>query len=372
MDPKLIAIYFPQFHSIPENNIWWGKDFTDWNLVKNAKPLFQSHQQPKIPFNNNYYNPCKPDVLQRQVEMAKDYGIYGFMFYHYWFDGKLILEKPIETFLQHKEMDLHFSLSWANASWTRQWLGNNEILLEQKHLPEKKLWKMHFDYLLPFFKDKRYIYIDGKPIFSIFCPDIIKHDNEMFNYWNELAITAGLIGIYYIAMKSFNFPKPQFLQNYDAVLKFQPRETNNLIKKGKVFDKKMFRLLPERIQLYLGSLKRKFSSYTYILSTEMWESILKNAYINDYKKYKLEVFESAYFSWDNTARYGKRAIIYSELTAKQKKEYLTFLYEKAKSKNSSYIFFNAWNEWSESAYLEPDEKSGFENLEIVKSIFGKI
>ena len=369
--PKLIAIYFPQFHQTPENDKWWGEGFTDWNLVKEATPLFEEHYQPRIPLDG-YYNPCKAEVLRKQAATARKYGIEGFMFYHYWFDGKQMLHKPMETFLLNKDIDINFCISWANGTWTRQWLGINEILIEQKHIPKKELWKQHFDYLLQFFKDSRYIRIDNKPLFSIYCPDIVKNTKEMFTYWNDLAKENGFEGIHFMAIKNFDFPNPSFLKSYDSLMKFQPREANTSNKnpnRQKSSSSKIFRLLPEKIRFMLGDLKRRICNYTRIDGKKIWDYILVNSNVNDYPQFEqLKIFESAYFSWDNTARYRKRATIFSELSKIDKKKYFSELYNKCKQNGDEFIFFNAWNEWSESAYIEPDDKYGYENLEIIKSV----
>lgn len=371
---KLIAIYFPQFHNIPENDKWWGRNFTDWDLVKKARPLFHGHNQPRVPLDVGYYNPCNKDTLKKQIEMAKKYNVYGFMFYHYWFDGKLILEKPLETFLNNPDLDIPFCLSWANGSWTRQWVGNNEFLIEQKHTPDPVLWKAHFNYLLPFLKDKRAICIDGKPIFCIYNPDFVKKLKDMFAMWNQLAKENGLKGIYYVAMKNYEFPDPAFLSNFDAMMKFQPREANTSSKnehRQKIMSIKWMRALPESIQNKLNGIRLYLKSKTIIRSDYIWNHILQYAYVNDYVKFnsRLKIIESAFFDWDNTARYKKKATIYTDLTLEEKKRCLLELKKKAEENNSPYLFFNAWNEWSESAYLEPDEKNGYAHLEIVKEIF---
>jgi hypothetical protein len=372
MDPKLIAIYFPQFHNIPENDNWWGKNFTDWELVKKSQPLFPNHNQPRVPLDDDYYNPCNTDTLQKHISLAKEYNVHGFMFYHYWFDGKLMLEKPLDNFLENKELDMPFCLSWANASWTRQWTGNNEILLKQNHYPDKELWKKHFDYLLPFFLDKRAIKIDEKPLFAIYAPNMMKHTGEMFDYWQQLATENGLKGIYFMAMKNYDFANHGFLKEYDALLNFQPRQANTSNKnphKQKLMSLSYLRLLPEKYQNIIAGIRLRFKSISKIETENIWNHILQYAYHNEYPQYKLNMYESAFFDWDNTARYGNRATIYTEKSAEEKKHFLKNLYIKAKENNSEYIIFNAWNEWSESAYLEPDKKNKFAHLEIIKEIF---
>ena len=372
MNPKIIAIYFPQFHNIPENDEWWGKNFTDWELVKSAVPKFPGHNQPRVPFDDNYYNPCEKEVLAKQIKQAKDYGIGGFMFYHYWFDGKLILEKPLEVFLRNHDLDIPFCLSWANNSWTRQWKANNEFLLKQKHLEDPSLWEKHFNYLLPFFKDKRAIKINNKVVFSVNTPEILKQSKKMFNMWNDLALKNGIEGLYLIAAKHYDYINYSFLENYNAVMKIHPREANNANKNPNAHDilkMKWFRLLPESFQNMLRQIRLKYKGLTIIDSVKVWEYILTNAYINDYPEKKLDIFEAIFFDWDNSARYGKRAIVYTHLTKEQKELFLMQMVKKTRENNCPYIFFNAWNEWSEGTYLEPDKKDGFENLKIIKTLF---
>lgn len=374
--PKLIAFYFPQFHEIEENNKWWGKGFTDWKLVKEAKPLFNGHNQPRIPLNENYYDPCNKHTLIDQANIAKKYGIEGFMFYHYWFDGKLYLEKPLEVFLDNPDIDISFCVTWANETWTRSWIGKPEVVLQkQMHINDKKIWEEHFNYLLPFFKDSRAIKIDDKPVFIIYQPFLILDSKEMLEFWNKKAQENGLKGLYYIAIKNHEFTNTDFLLSYDAIMKFQPREayTSKYFKDYNFTTKFQFlRGLPHFIQLYLTKVYQKIRTYKIYDSNILWRIILNNAYINDFEKFKLKIFESAFFEWDNTARYKKNANIFSELSYEQKEANLKMLLEDAIKNKSPYVFFNAWNEWSECAYLEPDTKKGYENLEIIKKVIDEI
>lgn len=373
MNPKLLAIYFPQFHNLPENDEWWGKDFTDWELVKKAEPLFPGHYQPRIPLHSDYYNPCEADVLRRQVALAQQYHIGGFMFYHYWFDGKLLMEKPLLTMLQNKDIDFPFCLSWANASWTRQWKGNNEFLLQQKHTPDPALWRQHFDFLLPFWLDKRAIRIDDKPVFAIYAPNLVNDTQRMFEHWNQWAKEAGLKGIYFIAMQNYDFTNAGFLRYYDALMRFQPREANTSEANPhhqKLMSVSALRVLPEYLQNKLAGIRLRFKSVSHIDSRQIWDFVLDRAYQQQkYTEYHLPIIESAFFDWDNTARYGKRATIYDPLTLDEKRHYLSELYRKACDHQSPFIVFNAWNEWSESAYLEPDEQFKDAHLQIIKDIF---
>ena len=189
--PKIIALYLPQFHAIPENDKWWGKGFTEWTSVKKAIPLLKNHHQPREPLKGNYYNLLDPEVRQWQADLAQKYGIYGFCYYHYWFNGKKLLEKPAEEILRLGKPSLPFCFSWANESWSRTWYSSKkEVLLKQEYGAEKE-WESHFNYLLPFFKDERYIKVDNKPLFLIYKPSLILELDRMISFWEKLAIKEG-------------------------------------------------------------------------------------------------------------------------------------------------------------------------------------
>ena len=192
---KVIAFYLPQFHEIPENNEWWGEGFTEWVNVKKAQKLFDGHNQPRIPLNNNYYNLLDNNVKKWQVELANKYGVYGFCFYHYWFNGKLLLEKPVEQFLKDKSLNIHYCICWANEHWTNAWAGKQaKVLIEQKYGTEKE-WKEHFEYLLPYFKDERYIKEDNKPLLIIYRPELIDCLKDMLEFWDKEAKKNGFAGL---------------------------------------------------------------------------------------------------------------------------------------------------------------------------------
>ena len=163
---KIIAFYLPQYHEIPENNKWWGKGFTEWVNVKKAHPLFEGHYQPRVPLNKNYYNLLDEEVQKWQVSLAKKYGIYGFCFYHYWFDGHLLLEKPVEQWLKNRDLDLPFCICWANENWTQAWVSKESTVLIAQKYGDKEMWRRHFEYLLPYFKDTRYIKENGRPLMA--------------------------------------------------------------------------------------------------------------------------------------------------------------------------------------------------------------
>ena len=368
---KIIAMYFPQFHEIAENSQWWGNGFTDWNNVKEGTPQFDGHYQPRVPLNGNYYDQSELSTIQWQIELAKKYGIYGFCHYHYWFDGKQLLEKPTDLMLANKELDFPFCLSWANETWSRRWDGrDNEILIEQTHPANKESWKKHFDYLIHFWKDSRAIKVEGKPVFIIYRPQYINNINEMIEYWQTLARGSGLLGIYIIHQQSFELPNHKILKSFDAVFHFQPamaiqsqRKKSLLLSKLSLL--KVFRLLPEKIQDFIRAKKTKLRGKVSIYDYDsIWQSI-----INLEPEPNLTTYPGCFVDWDNAARYKNRATVYYEASPKRFEYWLTKLLDTISVRKlpENFIFLNAWNEWSEGAYLEPDEKYQYAYLDAIKS-----
>ena len=217
-----IAIYLPQFHPIPENDKWWGKGFTEWRNVVQAKPRFNGHYQPHIPSDLGFYDLRLHEVLIEQAKLAKNNGIYGFCFYHYWFNGKLLLEKPVEALLKNKTPEFPFMLCWANENWTRAWDGgDNEILIKQEYSLDDD--KEHIKYLIPFFKDTRYIKIDNKAVFAIYKPDLFPDISQTLNIFREEAKKQG-VELYLCAFERNMGSSGEELisMGFDAVIDFQP------------------------------------------------------------------------------------------------------------------------------------------------------
>lgn len=380
---KIIALYLPQFHEIPENNEWWGEGFTEWTNVKKSKPLFSKHNQPRIPLNNNYYNLLDNDVKQWQIKIAKEYGVYGFCFYHYWFkDGKKLLEKPVEQFLENKELDFPFCLSWANEPWSRRWDGSEHKIIMPQEYGDKKEWKEHFDYLLPFWKDERYIKNNGKPLFVIYRPEIIPQLNEMIDYWQELAVENGLDGISFV----YQFPEFYFTENkndsrFDYGIEFEPlfsrmmktKSESTIIKIKKELDPKN-----KNIRWYTNKLKSVVNGQLDKYAKKDFEFRFKAINLNNYDEI-VEVstnhnpisnksIPGVFTDWDNSPRRGENnATLFQGSTPEKFKEYLSKQIKRAENLyEKEMIFINAWNEWAEGAYLEPDEKHGFAYLEAVR------
>ncbi|MDJ0634982.1 MAG: glycoside hydrolase family 99-like domain-containing protein [Xenococcaceae cyanobacterium MO_188.B29] len=181
---KAIAFYLPQYHPIPENDKWWGKGFTEWTSVAKAKPLFKDHYQPHLPADLGFYDLRLPEVRQAQADLAREYGIYGFCYYHYWFNGKRLLERPFNEVLESGKPDFPFCLCWANENWTRRWDGQDrEILIEQKYSVVDD--REHIKSLISAFKDPRYIKIDGKPLFLIYRVNSLPDPSLTQKIWRE-------------------------------------------------------------------------------------------------------------------------------------------------------------------------------------------
>ncbi|MGG0287660.1 glycoside hydrolase family 99-like domain-containing protein [Peribacillus butanolivorans] len=341
---KPIAFYLPQFHQIPENNLWWGQGFTEWTNTRKGKKLFPGHYQPREPYQDYYYDLTDETARKWQAQIAQKYGIYGFCYYHYWFKGKRLLEKPFNEVLRTGEPHLPFCLSWANEPWTRRWDGwIHDVLMPQDYGNEED-WKEHFDFLLTAFKDERYIRVDNKPLFIIYRPDSIPRCKEMLLYWSNLAKQYGLEGIYFVATLN-GFPIPE-VAGFDACLEFEPLYT--LVHGGPNF------------QRVVDGYHQKFNVLDY---DQLWSCILDRT---DIKK-NIKTFPGAFIDWDSTARVGNRALIFKGSTPEKFSYYLSQQIQKAVNiSNSEFLFINAWNEWAEGTYLEPDKKYGYQYLEAVK------
>ncbi len=374
-ETKLIAMYFTQLHAIPENDAWWGKGFTDWENVKTASPQYDGHYQPRVPLNNNYYDQSRIETLCWQIDLAKTYGIYGFCHYHYWFDGQQLLETPTNLILANRDIDFPFCLSWANETWSRRWDGrDHHILIQQTHPPTRESWKRHYDYLFKAWSDPRAIKVDGKPVFVIYRPQRIDKIGEMLAYWRELAQQDGLSGLYFIFQKQYELPSRGCLDSFDAQFQFQPFEAINTpsydkdsIKHSLLF--KLVRSLPERYQDMLRGVRAKFvKELTFHDYDATWKQIVEIR-----QDSILTTFPGAFADWDNASRYKNRATIFRGATPEGFSRWLTRLVDTMPQRNlpEDFIFLNAWNEWSEGAYLEPDERYGYQYLEAVKKVLDK-
>lgn len=370
---KIIALYLPQFHTIPENDKWWGKGFTEWTNTRKAKPLFDGHYQPKTPLNQNYYDLSDVTVMEKQAALAKKYGVFGFCYYHYWFKGgKKLLEKPVENMLENKKVDIPFCLCWANENWSRNWDGGNrEIIMEQDYGGQKD-WEKHFQYLLNFFKDERYITWNGSPILVVYKPEEIEQFNKMRRCFEKLAVEAGFPGL--IIVRQFPtsyFNKSENNLNIDYTVKFEPvmasyteayKNYDGMNSKVKAVFKNFLKAVhSEKVWKSLKKMKANIKPVKKELIIEDYDETW-NVIINK-EPYGEKLINGAFTAWDNTARNvcGK---VYHGSTPEKFEGYMKELLKKDSALDL--IFINAWNEWAEGAYLEPDEKYGYSYLEALK------
>lgn len=357
MVPKILAMYLPQFHQIPENDEWWGEGFTEWNTVKGAKPLFEGHDQPVVPLCG-YYDLMQPDTLTWQISLLNEYNIYGLCIYHYWFkNGRQILEKPAEKLLERKDLDTHYCFCWANESWVRTWSNINDcnvwaakyetnsgddnsgILLEQQYgTPDE--WKKHFDYLVNFFKDDRYIKVEKKPVFVIYRPQLIFCLQDMMDLWNELAVSEGFSGIFFVLANC----NSKLREIADLELVHEPQNAFHMENIKKNTD-----LPVEGIFEYEEVVKKSL------------EHIAENNKIS----------YGGFIGYDDTPRRGHKGNLISGCTKGKFRNYFEMLVEKNNAYRSPFIFFNAWNEWGEGMHLEPDEKDRYDYLEIIRDTVEK-
>lgn len=369
---KLIAMFFPQFHAIAENDAWWGKGFTDWENVKSGIPQYDGHYQPRVPLGKKYYDQSNLDTLRWQIDLAKRHGVHGFCHYHYWFDGKQLLEKPTNLFLENRDIDFPFCLSWANETWSRRWDGrDHHVLIQQTHPPIRESWKAHYDYLIKAWTDPRAIRVDGKPVFVIYRPQNILEIDVMLAYWRNLAQSDGLPGLYFVFQQNFALPNRTCLNSFDAIFQFQPFEAISSpgFTKKSTLQAVLFKFvlrLPVRYQDLLRGFRTRFlKSLTFHDYVATWKEIIKVRPDKD-----LTTFPGAFVDWDNSPRYKSKATIFCGATP----AIFSIWFEKLVNSMPSrylpedFIFINAWNEWSEGAYLEPDNEFGYQYLEAIRDI----
>ena len=345
-DVKVIALYLPQFHTINENDQWWGKGFTEWTNVKKSKPKYKGHHQPRIPGDTlnylGYYELTDVEIIKKQVELAICHGIYGFGFYYYWFSGKRLLEKPLDIFLNNKDIKFSFLLIWANENWTKKWDGRDEDILIKQEYNENDPENFIKD-IKKYLIDQRYITIKEKPVLGLYEPYKIPNLNHTINIWRQKSKELGIGEIFILICINEN--KTQDFSNvtlFDAGYDFPPR---NRIKEFKV----------------------KFKN-TFIYSELIYYNMQFNyANISNFPIYRGNMLE-----WDNSPRTNISTIFdyYSPEQFYMLNKIIIEWTKKTFNKENRFIFINAWNEWGEGSYLEPDEKYGYASINsLSKAIF---
>lgn len=363
MKEKILAFYLPQFHPIEENNEWWGAGFTEWTNTSVARPRFKGHHQPHVPADLGFYDLRLEDTRIAQAELAAQYGINGFCYYHYWFNGKRLLERPFNKVLESGRPDFPFCLCWANENWTRAWDGLERKMLIHQEYSEADT-NDHINWLLTAFKDSRYIKVDGRPLFLIYRVDNIPNIGRMIDQWRVASRDNGFEDIYLVAVKNgFVSHSDREILNlgFDALVDFQPNRNDfpsETTMRSALYQIAR-RFLPDSIY---QQLKLSISVNNIVNYKKLIDHIVSKSWPEEYRK-----FPCVFPSWDNSARRESATII-------QNNEPSIFgqWVSKAIANVGSYpeeerfVFVNAWNEWAEGCHLEPDRKHGRAFLEALK------
>lgn len=352
MNLRPIAFVLPQFHPIPENDKWWGKGFTEWTNVTKAKPLYEGHYQPQLPTDLGFYDLRLEEAREAQASIAKEYGIYGFCYYHYWFNGKRLLNEPIDRMLNLKKPEMPFMLCWANENWTRRWDGLDEDILIQQNYSEQDDEK-HIRWLCEnVFTDERYIKVNNQPVFSIYRHDLFPDIKKTAALWKKIALEEyGFEGLYLCVLESFgNQINPETI-NFDAAIEFSP---HRILHFG--FPKSQWERRMEKWNLSKGR-KVKFTNYNLGV---------QKCLERDEKNFKL--YRSVTPAWDNTPRKKNSGFV---AKGSSPERYYTWLKKTVEnflpfSREENFVFINAMNEWAEGNHLEPCRKYGRKYLEATK------
>lgn len=353
-DTKVIAWFLPQFHQLEINNKFHGQGFTEWNNTSRAIPMFVGHYQPHVPYDVGYYDLLNIDTLKRQIYLAKHYGVYGFCFHYYWFSGKKLMEKPLELFLDHKELDMPFCLNWATENWTALWDGGNKDIMLELSLKEGDD-KRFMDDIIPYMSDPRYIKIHGKPLFIIYRVNIFEQEKikALICSFRERAQKSGFPDLYILVTTAFDFDEEPMEWGADALVEFPPHGFTQLMEKYR----------PE------GYLNPYFKGDIFDASS----FIKDRKYMKEHNGKKF--FRSALTSWDNTARKAMSGgMIFEGFKPETFKQWLRDIMEESKKIHSdaeNIVFVNSWNEWAEGSHLEPDMKYGYAYLQVVKETLEK-
>lgn len=347
LDVRAIAFYLPQFHPIPENDLWWGKGFTEWTNVSRAVPQFIGHYQPRLPGDLGFYDLRLPEIMRQQVEIAKDYGINGFCFHHYWFNGRRLLEKPFNDLLNNPDLDINFCLCWANENWSRRWDGSEQdILMEQKYSPEDDI--AFIDDLIPAFRDKRYIRVHGRPLLIVYRATLFPDIEATTRRWRERVKEHGIDGIYLVAARSFDVGNPQSF-GFDAGVEFPPHQIHQ-----------------EPVNESHQIINPEFSGkiFDYVEMAEKAGSMDPSEFISH---------KTVVPTWDNTARKPGTGHTYVNSTPNNYANWLDQALQVTlrRPAGERLLFINAWNEWGEGAHLEPDRRFGYAYLNATANVLAQ-
>lgn len=376
MKIKPIAIHLPQFHPIPENDKWWGKGFTEWTNVAKSKPLFKGHYQPHIPADLGFYDLRLEEARMEQAQLAQQYGIYGFCYYHYWFNGKRLLEQPVNKILQTGKPDFPFMICWANENWSRRWDGSeHEILIAQNYSKSDAI--DHSKTLIKHFVDERYIRVLNKPFFSIYKPYLIPNLDEYISIIRDEVYKMEKLELFICGFGTGSPLSFQEIKSFDSIIEFQPQskylwDFMEVQFSKKVYHNKKRKLYNHLLQKVGG--KKMIESHLHrarfhLDYNEYVDYILKNySYPAEY-----DLFPCVNPMWDNTARRGSKSFLFYNETPEKYGQWVSYHLHnyKYKAHGENFLFINAWNEWAEGNHLEPCQKWGRQYLEQTKQQLGE-
>jgi Glycosyltransferase WbsX len=354
---RLIAYYLPQFHPVPENDLWWGKGFTEWTNVTKAKPLFPGHQQPNLPSELGFYDLRLPEVRQQQADLAREHGIEGFCYWHYWFgDGRRILERPFAEVLSSKQPNFPFCLAWANETWNGRQHGvkDNTVLIEQTYSGSHD-FEEHFKTLLPAFRDERYITVDSKPLFVVYKPQHLPDALEFTGLWRQLAAKAGLPGLHLVALQDGSWNPLE--HGFDAVVPHEPWQH--------------FRSIPETIaaKFVRRALNRRLSDICRnrfrMPEQYQYREFVKNSFLVERRS---NTYPCVIPNWDTTPRAHEWGVVLKNSRPELFAIHLSKAIRSVQNEAPEHriVFIKSWNEWAEGNYLEPDRRYERGYLEAVK------
>lgn len=351
---RLIALYLPQFHPIPENDEWWGKGFTEWTNVAKARPLFPGHYQPHVPADLGFYDLRLPEVRIAQAELARRYGIEGFCYWHYWFAGRRLLDRPFNEVLTSRQPDFPFCLAWANESWRGVWHGTPNTMLVEQTYPGKADYTAHFEALRPAFEDPRHLRVDGKPIFLVYQPHHLPDPFEFTDTWRELAHQAGLPGMFLIACLHSEPVWDPRKKGFDAatianqvkVMEIPPRSSVDALRRKALARYRRARKRPVRVYDYAEALPHFVQAAP--PGIELYPTVVPN--------------------WDNSPRSGLRGFVLHDSTPELFARHLRQGIDAVGHLPADHrlVFVKSWNEWAEGNHLEPDLRHGHAYLQVVR------
>jgi lipopolysaccharide biosynthesis protein len=338
---RAIAFYLPQFHPIPENDVWWGPGFTEWTNVAKARRFFPGHYQPRIPGELGFYDLRLPDSREDQARLASAHGVNAFLYWHYWFgNGRRILERPLQEVIDSGEPNFPFCVAWANGSWTGIWHGAPRRMLIEQTYPGDDDYRAHLDTLLPALSDPRYVQVESKPLVYIFKPDDIPDLHRFADLWRARAGDAGLNGLYLVG-QGFGRSRPVRADALDAWVSVNI-PTTRLGRRDVVgrFTRNVLRL--PRIASYA----------TYASNNPLM--------LEGCTSYPCVVP-----GWDNTPRSGVRGLVMRGATPERWRQHVARAVRIVERRDDDHriVFIKSWNEWAEGNYLEPDRRDGRAFLE---------